>query len=104
MYDMGKEVTVPGYATEIVKDLSIDWMKSRDREKPFMLMCHHKAPHRPWDPDEKHAHMYEDIHIPEPESFHDDYEGKADVVKEAKMRIDRDLWLLPLPQVLLQPL
>ncbi|MFE7064282.1 hypothetical protein ACFVAD_19310 [Sutcliffiella sp. NPDC057660] len=64
MYDMGKEVTVPGYATEIVKDLSIDWMKSRDREKPFMLMCHHKAPHRPWDPDEKHAHMYEEMDIP----------------------------------------
>ncbi|MBM7621173.1 arylsulfatase A-like enzyme [Bacillus tianshenii] len=91
MYEMGEEITIPGYATDIVTDLSIDWMKSRDKDRPFMLMCHHKAPHRPWDPDEKHAHMYEDVDIPEPESFHDDYEGKADVVKEAKMRIDRDL-------------
>lgn len=56
-----------------------------------MLMCHHKAPHRPWDPDERHAHLYEDVDIPEPETFHDDYSGKASAAKEATMRIDRDL-------------
>ena len=91
MYEYGIEKKVSGYATDIVTDLSIDWMRDRDKSKPFMLMCHHKAPHRPWDPDEKHAHMYEDIDIPEPVTFHDDYSGKAEAAKEAKMRIDRDL-------------
>lgn len=91
MIEMGEEKTISGYATDIVTDMSIDWMKNRDRDKPFMLMCHHKAPHRPWDPDEKHAHMYEDVDIPEPVSFHDDYSGKASAAKEATMRIDRDL-------------
>ena len=38
-----------GYATDIITDFSLDWLKERDREKPFFLMCHHKAPHRPWD-------------------------------------------------------
>jgi len=56
-----------------------------------MLMCHHKAPHRPWVPDEKHAHMYEDVDIPEPPTFHDDYSNRSEAAKEAKMRIDRDL-------------
>ena len=91
MIEMGTEKVVPGYATDIVTDKSIEWIQNRDKDKPFMLMCHHKAPHRPWVPDEKHAHLYEDVTIPEPETFHDDYEGKAEAAKEATMRIDRDL-------------
>lgn len=91
MIEMGEEKTVQGYATDLVTDLSINWMEKRDKDRPFMLMCHHKAPHRPWDPDEKHAHLYEDVDIPEPLTFHDDYSGKASAAKEAKMRIDRDL-------------
>lgn len=77
MIEMGEEKTVQGYATDLVTDLSINWMEKRDKDRPFMLMCHHKAPHRPWDPDEKHAHLYEDVDIPEPLTFHDDYSGKA---------------------------
>ncbi|MDP7133392.1 MAG: sulfatase-like hydrolase/transferase, partial [Planctomycetota bacterium] len=64
MYDMGEEKEFKGYATDIITDMSLDWLRQRDRQKPFMLMCHHKAPHREWSPDEKHMHMYEDIDIP----------------------------------------
>lgn len=91
MIEMGKHKQEKGYVTDIITDKSLDWLKNRDNEKPFMLMYHHKAPHRPWEPDEKHAHMYEDVDIPEPYSFHDDYDGKAQATKEATMRIDRDL-------------
>ncbi len=50
-------------------------------------MCHHKAPHRTWQPDEKHMHLYEDIDIPEPETFNDDYSNRAKAAA-AKMGID----------------
>jgi arylsulfatase A-like enzyme len=82
---------VSGYATDIITDLSLEWLRSREPDRPFFLMCHHKAPHRPWIPDEKHAHLYEDIEIPEPETFNDDYSGRAGAAAAAKMRIDRDL-------------
>ena len=36
-----------GYCTDIVTDMAINWLKNdRDDEKPFVLMCQHKAPHR----------------------------------------------------------
>jgi arylsulfatase A-like enzyme len=89
--DMGQKKKVPGYATDIITDLSIAFMDKRPKDKPFFLMCHHKAPHRPWDPDEKHAKMFENVDIPLPETFDDDYEGKSAAAKEATMRIDRDL-------------
>lgn len=89
--EMGRMIQVQGYATDIITDKSIEWMEQRDVNKPFFLMCHHKAPHRPWIFDEKHAHMYEDIDIPEPVTFNDDYANRATAAAVAEMRIDRDL-------------
>ncbi len=85
-----------GYATDIITDFSLEWLQNRDRDKPFFLMCHHKAPHRPWDSDEKHAHMFEDEDVPMPDNFFDDYANRSNAAKEAKMRVfghmnDRDL-------------
>lgn len=87
----GTERTYHGYVTDIVTDLSLDWLNARDRDRPFCLLVHHKAPHRPWEPDDKHAHLYEDVDIPEPETFDDDYAGRASAAAAARMRIDRDL-------------
>jgi arylsulfatase A-like enzyme len=80
-----------GYVTDLITDMSIDWIKGRDKERPFCLLCHHKAPHRPWEPDEKHAEMYADIDIPAPVTFDDDYSNRASAAEAATMRIDRDL-------------
>lgn len=78
-----------GYVTDIIADLCLDWLDERDPDRPFMLMCHHKAPHRPWEPDEKHMHLYQDVEFPIPPSFDDDYEGRP-AAEAAKMRIGRD--------------
>ncbi|MBN2393787.1 MAG: sulfatase [Anaerolineae bacterium] len=91
MDEMGTEKVIPGYATDLITDISLDWLRHRDPDRPFFLMCHHKAPHRPWEPDEKHAQLYEDVDIPEPETFNDDYSNRAAAAAAATMRIDRDL-------------
>ncbi|MBA2277527.1 MAG: sulfatase [Chloroflexia bacterium] len=90
-YDMGELVSLSGYVTDIITDRSLAWLRGRDRERPFMLMVHHKAPHRPWIPDDKHAAMYEDEDIPQPPTFDDDYRNRAAAAANAKMRIDRDM-------------
>jgi arylsulfatase A-like enzyme len=89
--ELGMRKKVPGYATDIITDLSIAFLKNRPKDRPFFLMSHHKAPHRPWQPDAKHARMYDDAEIPVPASFNDDYASRGDAVREATMRIDRDL-------------
>ncbi len=91
MTEMGEQRTIGGYATDIITDLCIEWLDKRERGRPFCLLCHHKAPHRPWEPDEKHAGMYEEVEIPEPETFNDDYANRAEAAAAARMRVDRDL-------------
>lgn len=80
-----------GYATDIITDLAIDFIKNRPKDQPFFLMFHHKAPHRPWEPDAKHADLYEDVDIPEPETFNDNYATRTDAAHEASMTIARHL-------------
>lgn len=80
--------TYEGYVTDIITDKSLDWIRGRDPDRPFLLMCHHKAPHRHWEPDEKHKHLYEHIDIPEPPTFNDDYATRSQAAVQAKMRID----------------
>lgn len=60
---------VEGYATDVITDMSLDWLEREDGDDPFCLLLHHKAPHRNWQPDEKHAGMYADREMPLPGTF-----------------------------------
>ena len=63
---------VEGHCTEIVTDLAVEWLdKNRDKSKPFLLMCQHKAPHRCWMPAPEHLNLYDDIEIPIPKTLFD---------------------------------
>ena len=43
------------YATDVVTDLALEFIEKRPADKPFFLMLHHKAPHRPWTPNAAHG-------------------------------------------------
>ncbi|HSH20782.1 MAG TPA: sulfatase [Draconibacterium sp.] len=73
---LGKDTTYKGYVTEIISKLSIDWLKSRDKKKPFLLMMHHKAPHRSWMPALKNLELFDEKKFPLPTNFDDDYNGR----------------------------
>jgi arylsulfatase A-like enzyme len=102
MIDRDGRRVFEGYVTDLITDMCLEWLEARDPERPFCLLCHHKAPHRPWDPDEKHATMYDDVDIPVPETFDDDYSDRASAAEAATMRIARDLRLrdlkMPVPE------
>lgn len=89
--EMGERKRINGYATDIITDQTIEFIKNAPKDKPFFVMSHHKAPHRPWDPDKKYELLYEDVDIPEPETFNDDYATRSPAAAEATMRIDRHL-------------
>jgi len=79
-----------GYVTDLITQNSLDWLKTRDPDKPFFLMCHHKAPHRSWEPHPKNTHLYQDP-IAQPDTFDDDYKTRARAAAEARMRVRDDM-------------
>ena len=71
---------VKGFSTDLVTDRTIDWIRSRDKERPFMMCCHFKATHEPWDFPERMKHLYDDVVFPEPANmmeFGPDKSGRA---------------------------
>ena len=88
--ELGGEVVRRGYATDLITDLALEWIGARDRDRPFLAMIHHKAPHRSWEPADRHASLYDDRRIPEPPTLRDDYVGRSTAAVEARMRL-RDL-------------
>src|SRR5918993_2869312 len=87
----GSRIVRPGYTTDVITDQALEWLDERDRDRPFCLLIQHKAPHREWLPAERHATLYEDEEIPEPETLRDDYVGRAAPAREATMRVADDL-------------
>jgi arylsulfatase A-like enzyme len=91
MIENGDTITIDGYVTDIITDLSIKQLNQRDKSKPFCLMLHQKAPHRNWMPNVKHLDMFNDT-IPMPENFFDSYENRSSAPKEQDLSV-KDMFL-----------
>jgi arylsulfatase A-like enzyme len=72
-----------GYSTDVYTDVAMDWLKKRDKKKPFLLCLQFKAPHH----DYGHAARYDDllagVPAPEPPSLYEDIRaGHSNLKKE----------------------
>ena len=87
--------TIDGHCTRVVTDLAVDWLKKDwDSDKPFVLMCQHKAPHRNWMPAPEHLNLYKDIDIPEPATLFDKLTDNARAVRNQEMEVDRHMGIV----------
>ena len=93
---------VHGYVSDIITDKTIGWLKSLESDsRPFMVMMHHKAPHREWEPGPKYLNRFQGVEFPEPFNLFDDYSGmgtaarEQDMSIEITMRIAEDLKMWP---------
>jgi arylsulfatase A-like enzyme len=90
--------TEQGYVTEIITEKCIQWLKEAKKSgKPFMLMMHHKAPHREWEPGPEELTLYKNTIFPEPPTLFDNYSNRGtaektqDMTIAKTMRIEEDL-------------
>ncbi len=83
---------VDGYVTDIITTKSLEWLKEAQKAgKPFMLMMHHKAPHREWQPGPQELTLYKNTIFPEPPTLFDNYENRGTAEKTQDMTIARTM-------------
>lgn len=94
----GKTVYEGRHSTEVITERALSWLENdRDKDKPFMLMVHYKAPHRRWEPMTHMKEKFSTMTFPEPDSLFDDYKGRGTAANEQDMTIcttmslDKDL-------------
>jgi hypothetical protein len=82
-----------GYATDVITDEAIKWLDSRDKQKPFVLLLHHKAPHRYFFPKLKFLEQYHTKTFPEPATLYADTTGKGSAWRIQTMNIATNMML-----------
>ena len=86
--DTTRNVTCEGYVTDVVTDKAISYIQGRDKDRPFCLMLHQKAPHRNWMPSPKNLGIFNDTVFPEPENLFDDYSGRGEAARSQDMSLE----------------
>jgi N-acetylglucosamine-6-sulfatase len=62
--------SVPGFSTDIMTDLAVQWIRSRG-DRPFFMILSLMNPHGPYRPPARHQGLYGDTEVPVPASFRD---------------------------------
>jgi arylsulfatase A-like enzyme len=94
-----------GYATDVITDLTIDFLEKRDASKPFFVVVGEKAPHRTWMPDVQDLGKFDQVNFPLPKNFYDPYTnriaaGMQDMSIEKTMKLGYDLKMKSEPDAL----
>jgi N-acetylglucosamine-6-sulfatase len=96
----GKRSRREGHTTDLIHQSAVERLEAfaaDDDARPFLLMVHHKAPHRNWMPHPRHLDLFTDGDLPVPDSFFDAPDRRSPAGAIQTMQIDRDLaWLYDL--------
>jgi arylsulfatase A-like enzyme len=60
-----------GHSSDVLTDITLEWLDTRDKTKPFFLMHHFKAPHDMFVYAKRYENYLKDANIPEPENLYD---------------------------------
>ena len=74
-----------GHADDVVGDQALEFLATRQADRPFCLLYQFKSPHRAWQPAERFADTFDDIDIPLPRTYEDRLD--ADALRNAEMAI-----------------
>ena len=86
-------VTEKGYTTDVITNEAISWLDNRDKNKPFLLLLHHKAPHRNWMPRLKFLQITSKQVFPEPPTLYANMNDHAKAWQTQRMSILNDMTL-----------
>jgi N-acetylglucosamine-6-sulfatase len=56
----GEVKPISGYITDVLTDLAVEYLQSRDGKRPFVMVLAHKGVHHPFSPAPRHAQLFAD--------------------------------------------
>ncbi len=83
----GEEKQREGHMTDLLGDRAVSYLRDH-RQDPFCLLLWFKSPHRDWQPAARFQSALEEVDIPLPRSFEDDYAGRPEVIRQTEMQVE----------------
>jgi arylsulfatase A-like enzyme len=83
----GVVVKTRGHVEDVIGDQALAFLRGAPKDRPFLLLCWFKAPHRSWEPAPRFARVFEDVEVPAPRTFEDRLEGRPEALRRAAMAL-----------------
>jgi arylsulfatase A-like enzyme len=81
-------VTMDGWCTDIIADKTMDYLKNRNRDRPFFVMCHFKATHDPWASRPPYDTLFSNEEMPAPANLFDTYENREEPARRTTLKLE----------------
>ncbi len=81
-----------GWSEDIISDMTIDFLKNREKDKPFFVMAQYKGAHDPWASRPPFDTLYQNMEIPEPDNLCDQYIHRTEASKRTTLKLDMLDW------------
>ncbi len=81
--------TIPGWSTDVIANLTMDYIRQRDKTRPFLALCQFKATHDPWDSREPYKSMFQNKPFPEPDNLYDTYQDRSEAARRTTLKLER---------------
>lgn len=82
-------VTHQGWSTDVISQMTIDFMEKRDPNKPFIAFCHYKTTHDPWSSRPPYDTLWQNIDLPEPANLLDNYSDRSEAAKRTGLKLEK---------------
>ena len=77
-----------GWSTDIITDMTIDFIRNRDAGNPFFVMCQYKTTHDPWASRPPYDTLFRDIELPHPDNLFDTYEHRSEAARRTTLKLE----------------
>jgi arylsulfatase A-like enzyme len=81
-------ITLEGWSTDIIADKTIDYLRKRDKNRPFFVMCHFKATHDPWASRPPYDTLFSNEDMPAPANLFDKYENREEPSRRTTLKLE----------------
>jgi len=78
-----------GWSTDVITDLTMDYIRNRDPSRPFLALCHYKATHDPWASREPYRSLWMKEELPEPKNLLDDYQDRGSASRRTTLKLEQ---------------
>lgn len=83
----GERVEREGHLTDLLTEFALEWLRSREGDRPFFLYLSHKAVHHPFRPTKRHRGQYADEPVDRPATAsvsEETFAGKPEWVRKRR--------------------
>ncbi len=78
-----------GWSTDVITNMTTEFLDNRDPSSPFLVMTHYKATHDPWASRPPYDTLWSHQDLPEPPNLYDEYANRSQAAQRTTLKLEQ---------------